>query len=83
MLTLGDDVHDKGSAHSARVKLDALKWYIAKRNPDKYADRLDQRVKVETIDMTSIVQAARLRAEQARLQLGVARVTPIGLDELL
>ena len=66
-----------------RARLDALKWYIAKRNPDKYSDRLDARVRVETVDMTAIIAQARLRAERARLPQPAQLISITKLDDLM
>ena len=74
---------DEIDPHRARVRLDALKWYIAKRNPDKYSDRLDARVRVETVDMTAIIAQARLRAERARLPQPAQLISITKLDDLM
>lgn len=50
----------------ARVRIDALKWLAARRNPKTYGDKAQLDVNVRTIDLTRIIDAANARLEQAR-----------------
>lgn len=54
-------------AARARVKLDALRWLAAKRNPRIYSDKATLDVNVRTVDLTRIIEAAnaRLAAQRA------------------
>lgn len=51
----------------ARVKMDALRWLAAKRNPRAYSDKSSVDVNVRTVDLTKIIgdANARLAAAQA------------------
>lgn len=50
----------------ARVRLQALMWMSAKRNPRLYSERAQLDVNVRTLDMTAIIQAANARLAAAR-----------------
>ena len=52
---------------SARVRIDALRWIAAKRNPRAYSDKAQLDVNVRTVDLTRIIEAAnaRLAAQRA------------------
>src|SRR5262249_22531912 len=53
---------------AARVKLDARKWYLGKRAPKKYGDKLDVTAAVLTADVTPPpTDQARVRALSALL----------------
>lgn len=50
----------------ARVRVDALKWLAAKRNPRVYSDRVDHNVNVRTVDLTRVIADARARVQARR-----------------
>lgn len=50
----------------ARVRVDALKWLAAKRNPRTYSDRVDHNVTVRTVDLTQVIADARKRVQDRR-----------------
>ncbi len=53
-------------AQVARVKIDALRWLAAKRNPRLYSDKTTLDVNVKTVDLTRIIQDANARLAAAR-----------------
>lgn len=53
-------------AKAARVKLQALMWLAAKRNPRAYADRAALDVSVKHVDLTRIIEDANARLAGAR-----------------
>lgn len=55
----------------ARVRIDALRWLAAKRNP-RYNDRVDMSHTVKHVDLTAIILAAnqRIAARNARVLEG-------------
>ena len=55
----GDD------AKAARVRLQALMWLAAKRNPRAYSDKSTVDVNVKTIDLTRTIAEANARLAQA------------------
>ena len=58
-----------------RNKLNALEWQMAKRDPDRYADRSRHDINVRTIDYTQVLQRAERRlAAQAAGQVIEAEV---------
>lgn len=62
-----DIIHNPGADREhTRVKVDALKWMAAKRNPRAYSDKHTLDVNVKTVDLTRIVQDANARLAQAR-----------------
>ncbi len=80
--------YNERDSHAARVRIQALQWLAARRNPRVYADKAQLDVNVRTIDLTRIIDAAnqRLAAAQAGriidgqvLRAGV----PAALDDLL
>lgn len=63
LATIDNSVLDP---QSARVRVDALKWLAAKRNPRVYSDRVDHNVNVRTVDLTRVIADARARVEARR-----------------
>jgi hypothetical protein len=61
--TIGNNEIDP---QSARVRVDALKWLAAKRNPRVYSDRVDHNVTVRTVDLTRVIADARARIAARR-----------------
>jgi hypothetical protein len=49
-----------------RAKLNALEWQMAKRDPDRYADRSRHDINVKTLDLTPILQRAEARLALAQ-----------------
>lgn len=50
----------------ARVRVDALKWLAAKRNPRVYSERVDHNLTVRTVDLTKVIADARERVRARR-----------------
>jgi hypothetical protein len=51
----------EGDVQRQRLESDNIKWYLGKRNPRVYGDRLDVNI-VQTIDIGSALTEARARA---------------------
>lgn len=72
---------------AARVKLQALMWLAARRNPRLYSERSQIDVNVRTLDLTRIIQDANARlaaAQVGRIVDGqVLRAALPALEELL
>lgn len=69
----------------ARVRIDALKWLAAKRNPRAYSDKAQLDVNVRTVDLTRIISEAnaRLAGRAPRvLEAEIVRNAPL-LEHLL
>lgn len=58
-------------SNSARVRIQALQWLAAKRNPRVYSDKQTIDMNVRTVDLTAIIQAANARLAQARQPLTI------------
>ena len=54
-------VNPMPDAQVARVRMDALRWLAAKRNPRAYSDKAQLDVNVRTVDLTRIIEAANAR----------------------
>ncbi len=65
----------------ARVKIQALQWLAAKRNPRVYSDKTQMDVNVRTVDLTAIILAANARLAQARTPLTIEH-EPLTLDDM-
>ena len=74
----------EGDGKVARVRLQALMWLAAKRNPRTYSDKATLDVNVRTVDLTRIIQDAnaRLAAAHARPVIE-GEVLPAALLELV
>lgn len=68
---------DMPEPQSARVKLDALRWLAAKRNPRVYSDKQSIDLNVKTVDLTRIIQDANARLAAARQVGRVIEGAPI------
>jgi hypothetical protein len=59
--------NDKLDSGNARVRMDALRWLAAKRNPSYYNDKAQLDVNVRTIDLTRIIGDAQARLAASRV----------------
>ncbi len=83
-----DVAYNERDSNAARVRIQALQWLAARRDPRVYADKAQLDVNVRTIDLTRIIDAAnqRLAASQAGrvIEGEVLRAgLPAALDDLL
>lgn len=65
-----DVANNHKDSNSARVRIQALQWLAAKRNPRTYSDKAQLDVNVRTVDLTRIIEAANARlaaAQQGRV----------------
>lgn len=73
----------------ARVRMDALRWLAAKRNPRAYSDKQAIDLNVKTVDLTRIIQDANARLQAAR-QIGrivegavITQTLPQAIEDLI
>lgn len=79
-----DVANNHKDSNSARVRIQALQWLAAKRNPRTYNEKSQLDVNVRTVDLTRIIEAAnaRLAAAQAGRVIEAESVR-LGLESVL
>jgi len=70
-----DQIHDivnniGADSNAARVRIQALQWLAAKRNPRQYSDKSSVDVNVRTVDLTAIIRDANARLQAGRVIQG-------------
>lgn len=74
-LKIPDEYED---TNRARLKVDTIKWYLAKRKPEVYGDRIDVNIN-QTVDIGGALTEARNRTvvEVSKKEVGLISTRPI------
>ena len=79
-----DVANNHKDSNAARVRIQALQWLAARRDPKVYADKAQLDVNVRTVDLTRIIEAANARLAAAQVgRIIDAQAVPIGLESVL